>query len=125
MLEPYGDAIYQQELPFPQGQNDVFAPEMLVQSYVTILSLLKLLSFPPITNLIAQQELPPLEGLNQFLLPQLFIQIVIDLLTANITQIFSPDAYCDSTGATVPSRARSHICAGKVRSGCHNSFSRC
>ncbi|KAI1007750.1 hypothetical protein K3495_g486 [Podosphaera aphanis] len=52
--------------------NDVFAPEMLVQSYITILSLLKLLSFPPITNPIVQQELPPLEGLNQFLLPQIF-----------------------------------------------------
>ncbi|KAI0992751.1 hypothetical protein K3495_g15434, partial [Podosphaera aphanis] len=75
MLEPYGHAIYQQELPFPQGQNDVFAPEI----------------FPPITNRIAQQELPPLEGLNQFLLPQLFVQIVIDSLTANITQFFSPD----------------------------------
>ncbi|KAI0994091.1 hypothetical protein K3495_g14092 [Podosphaera aphanis] len=36
MLEPYGHAIYQQELPFPQGQNDVFAPEMLFQSYITI-----------------------------------------------------------------------------------------
>ncbi|KAI1004838.1 hypothetical protein K3495_g3377 [Podosphaera aphanis] len=81
MLEPYGHAIYQQELPFPQGQNDISAPEMLVQSYLTILSLPKLLSFPPITNPIVQQELPLLEGLNQFLLPQFF-----SLLTTPVIQ---------------------------------------
>ncbi|KAI0998821.1 hypothetical protein K3495_g9376 [Podosphaera aphanis] len=54
---------------------------MLVQSYLTILSLPKLLSFPPITNPMVQQELPPLEGLNQFLLPQFF-----SLLTTPVIQ---------------------------------------
>ncbi|KAI1006878.1 hypothetical protein K3495_g1346 [Podosphaera aphanis] len=98
MLELYGHAIYQQELPVPQGKNDVFAPKI----------------FLPITNPIVQQELPPLERLNQLLMPQLLFQIVTDSLTANITQFFSPDDSCDSTGATVPSRARSHICAGKA-----------
>ncbi|KAI0995790.1 hypothetical protein K3495_g12392 [Podosphaera aphanis] len=54
MLDPYGHAIYQRELPFPQGQHDVFAPEIF--------------SLP--TTPVTQQELPFLQGQDSIFVPE-------------------------------------------------------